>query len=372
MLRISDVDWSEVIGSVERPVKLLLKKGTPVYIKVRRDSEIVYRYYHKSLALEGSPSFPFAGFLDDIAFLRLDDEVLAEIANSRSRHVSTFSAGGFSIPRPFEVTGQTPGGYPIKKPLRIEVADLESVDFDRAFIVDKKNWNLALASMAPINMPSPERFTIQIEVLETDLYVTSSDFESLRQEARQDHELAKYPFDHAGRMPGIYWMFQAAHALNQGHLIGEDKVLDWLRARCAGHEFEGKRGGFAAKLIPLELDRAKGRKGGPRPFKMVEFKSWVESPDRFIFPAVVSDGLTLVLAVALWWEERLEGSPDESRVALAEKLYEQGFDKTEADYIVRLIAGVQLSNGEKILFEEWISQKERKLRMARTGLSGLN
>lgn len=360
MLRVAETDWSQVVASAERPVELLLRKGIAVYIKVRRDSEIVYRYHHAPLA-EGKEidSFPFAGFLAELVFLPLDDEALAEISVSRSCHVSSFSGVGFSIPQPYEVTGETRGGYSIKKLLKMETANLARVEFDRAFIADKKKREWALARLATLEMPSPEQFAIQIEVGENDLYMTSSEFEALKQEVRQGKELIKDPFDHATRMPGLYWMFQAAYALNERHLIGEDEVLGWLKAGCVGDAFEGKRGGFAAKLVPKQLDRARGRKGGPRPFKMLDLKNWADNPEQFIFP-FVSDGLTLALAVAKWWVERLEGEPNESRVVLAKKLYEQNFDQAETNYVVGLIAGVQLSQDEKSLLAEWASEKDKK------------
>lgn len=395
MLPVSAVDWSQVMASPEKPVEFLLRKDVAVYIKVRRDSEIVYRYYKapikagergnsvpyaaflraEALLLEGEAladfvrsracgeeeidSLPYAGFVEEAAFLRLGDAALAEIAVSRSCHVSSFSGAGFLIPRPYEVTGQTRGGYSVRKPLRIEAAELTKFEFDRAFIVDKKKRDSVLARMSPMNEPSPKQFAIQVEVGESDLYVTSADVEALKQDASKDYEVLDYPFDHGKRMPGVYWMFQAAVALNDKHLIGEDAVLEWLGARCAGEVFGGKRGGFAAKLIPKELDRAKGRKGGPRPFKVWDLKNWVENPDRFIFE-FASEGLTTILAVADWWLELLERSPDESRVTLAKKLYEQNFDQTETGYVVHLLTGVQLSKLEKKFFGEWVSEKSRR------------
>ena len=392
---MSAVDWSQVMASPEKPIDFLLRKDVAVYIKVRRDSEIVYRYYKAPIKagewgnsvpyaaflraeahlLEGEAladfvrsracdeeevdSLPYAGFVEEAAFLRLGDAALAEIAVSRSCHVSSFSGAGFLIPRPYEVTGQTRGGYPVRRPLRIETAELTKFEFDRAFIVDKKKRDLVLARMSSMNESSPEQFAIRVEVGEGDLYVTSVDFEAIKQGARQAYKVADYPFDHAERMPSIYWMFQAAVALNDKHLIGKDEVLDWLRARCAGDVFGGKRGGFAAKLIPKELDRAKGRNDGPRPFKVWDLENLVDNPNRFIFE-FASDGLTTILVVADWWLEVLEGSPDESRVTLAKKLYEQNFDQTETNYVVRLLTGVQLSKHEKESFEEWANEKDRK------------
>lgn len=357
MIRIVDVDWLQDVGCAENPIGLLLSSGIPAYIKVRRDREIVYRH-HRAPIGQGDDLLPFAGFLEEAAFLPLDDAALAEIAVSRSCHVSSFSGAGFQIPRTYEVTDQTRGGYSIRKPLRIEAADLARFELDRAVIVNKRELERVRATILPMNVPSPEQLAVQIEVGESDLYVTSTDFKALKQRVRQDHEVADYPFDHSERMPGIYWMFQAACLLNDKQLIGKVEVLDWLRTKCV-EVFSGKRGGFAAKLVPKELDRAKGRGGGPRPFKIGDLKNWVENPEKFTYP-FVGDGLTLVMAVAEWWTERQEEEPNVSRVALARKLYEQNFNQVETNYLVRLIAGVQLSKDEKVLFDDWASEKDRK------------
>jgi len=74
-------------------------------------------------------------------------------------------------------------------------------------------------------------------------------------------------------------------------------------------------------------------------------------PDKYDI-SFIGEGLTLVLAVADWWVDRIEEDSKISRVRLALKLYAQNFDETEAGHIVRLIAGVQLSKGERSEFEK--------------------
>lgn len=382
MLPFSGIDWAEVATSTESPIKLCLRKSVPVYIKVRRDGQVVYRHHLASIGLLEKLSFqlidkfsllgpawragyvpadkfPFKGFCEELAFLALDDESLAEIDISRSCHVSSFSGWGFAIPRPYEITGYSRGGFANRRLLRIEVPTLTRVEFERAFIVDRVARDQAWARIARINAPPPEHFAIQIEVREDDLYVASADFEELKGGMRQNYELVDYPFDHANRMPGVYWMFQAAYALNDQHLIGENEVLEWLRAKCAGTVFRGKKGAFAAKLIPMKLDRAKGRKRGPMPLKIWDLKNWANNPELLTYP-FVSDGLTLTLAVAEWWMERQEQDPNVSRVVLAKQVYEQNFDKMETDYVVRLIDGVGLSKDQELEFGKWANEKDKR------------
>ena len=140
--------------------------------------------------------------------------------------------------------------------------------------------------------------------------------------------------------------------------LAEADVLGWLRNKCAGDDFRGKRGAFAAKLVRKVVDRAKGRKGGPRPLRVWDLKNLDDSPERFAF-TFVGDGLTLALAVADWWVTLLDGM-SEGPVVLARKLYEQNFDETEVGYLVRLITGVQLSKIERIVFGEWAAEHDAK------------
>ena len=376
MLCVAEIDWFQAVASAERPVEFLLSKGIAVYIKVRGDSEIVYRYYkapirkgeqsssvphsaflrEEAVLLEGealadfarsqacdeeaTDSLPYAGFVEGATFLRLGDVALAEIAASRSCHVSSFSGAGFLIPRPYEVTGQTHGGYSIKKPLRIESSDLTRFEFDHAILVDKKRRDWLLARVSPMNAPSPEQFAMQIEVGESDLYVNSTDFEALKQEVQREAELVLYPFSHRERMPGIYWMFQAAYAHNQLKLMPRDEVKNWLNDKAPAQIYRHRSIRTAVKFVWPELDRATGGKGRGK-FILSDLDCWTNRSD-YEFP-YVSKGLSFILAVADWWVDVLERSPGETNVTLAKKLKENKFGGLEVGDLVYLISGSRLT-----------------------------
>ncbi|MUV13367.1 hypothetical protein [Noviluteimonas gilva] len=393
---MSVADWSQVILSAEKPLDFLLRKGVAVYIKVRRDSEIVYRHYkvplaqwerstlpfpafqntrapmspgdlapaelsesHPLFGLEKVDSLPRVGFLEEAAFLRLDDGALAEIAVSRSCFVSSFSGEGFLTPRPCEVTDQTLGGYSIKKPLRIEAADLARFEFDRAIIVDKRRLDWVLARISPMEAPPPEQFAIQIEVGESDLYVTSVDFEALRHEERLDRQLIEYPFLHKEQMPGIYWMFQAAYAHNHLESVPRDKVGEWLKENAPKGTYRYKSIRTATKFVWPEVDRASGGKGRGE-FVLEDLDDWTVADD-YKFP-FISKGLSFVLAIADWWVKVLRKNPDTAAVTLAEKLVENKFAGLEVGDLVYLISGAQITEEEAASFGSYLKEMGKRVR----------
>lgn len=359
MLPASKVDW-KTINPAENPSVLLLRECIATYVKVDREREKVYRYYRVPIGKdEDVGSLPFEGFHDELVFLRLGDHQLAEIAATGSCRASKFTDGGISIPRPYEIAGWTRGGYAIRKELKIEEVNMTEVDFFGAHLIDKGAWEWTLRTSAVRDVPVPTKFVMPREIRFEDLYVSSADVEGMMRAAQESFELVDYPFDHDVSTPGLYWMFQAACALTERHMIEDHEVLSWLRSKSPGKEFAGKRGVFAAKLIPLKVDRSKGRKEGPKPFKIDDLKNWEDNPDRYMVP-FVSSGLSLALAVADWWRRRLNDDPNESRITLAMKLLEQNFDQTEVGHLVRLIAGVHLSRDEQGLFQIGVLEKSKR------------
>lgn len=384
MLKFSKIDWHGVITSEELPVSLFLRKGIPVYIAVRRDLHWVYRNYRhrpawmairkdmKFTRIEDSPGWSpirkawireFSWVHthkchEDILFLRLSRSSLEDIALSKSSSTNMFSGHGFLIPQPYRVTGhRTRDRSEIREYCADGIPSLKKVEFCDAFLINKRKWESQSPRSTLTYWERLEECKDSIEIEENDLYAAFSDIEALKKEAQGRRELTPFRYAHRDRMPGIYWMFQAAYALNCKHLIDKAAVLDWLRQSGCAEVFAGKRGGFAAKLVPMELSRGKGRKGGPRPFKSWDIENWSDKPTQFDI-GFVGDGLKVALAVAVWWAERLEEDPNVSRVVLARKLYEQNFDQTETGYVVRLISGAELSKEEKGLFAGWVTRRE--------------
>lgn len=379
MLSFSDITWDGIVDPGDDPIRLCMRNGLSIYFRLDKDHQLVRYFYWlrrlrlHDLAYEQVNKFSLLGpdwkaphqilqmeciveaLHDEILFLRLDNSSLAEIVVSGRSTVSSFSSDGFSIPRPFTITGHGPRGHAIRKYDDIKVPVLEAVNFERAFLIDKKKWESA-SSVGLRNDYLPEVPAISVKVGINDLWFDSDDIDALGEGKAKGRELVSYPFDHKGQMPGLYWIYQASYALSRQRLPDDDgKILDWLRTECGiNHDkeaFAGKRGLLALKLVHKEWNRSKGRKKGPRPFKIADLKNWADVPDKYDI-SFIGEGLTLVLAVADWWVDRIEEDSKISRVRLALKLYAQNFDETEAGHIVRLIAGVQLSKGERGEFEK--------------------
>jgi hypothetical protein len=369
MLRFSEIKWAEAFGSTESPVVLCLRKNVPIYIKVRRDSQLVYRYYHASRGLGGqniflridnfsilgprwkADHFPFKGFHDEMIFLRLDNTSMAEIAVSGSSTVSSFPHEGFSMPRPYEVTGHNArAGAEIRKYEDIKNPTLLKVKFKRAVLIDKKGWEWASSRMTARNVSLPEAFVVSVEVSESDLYFTSTDIEALKKEVQQGRELVDYPFAHKERMPGIYRMFQAAYAHNQCKMMPKDEVEKWLPEKGLKNPYRYKSIRTAKKFVWPELDRSQG--GGDRgEFNLEELD---EFGDQGVYEfSFVSKGLSFILAIADWWVTITKEFPDETKLTLAKKLDASRFGGLEVGDLVYLISGSQMTDEEVASFYEY-------------------
>ncbi len=360
MLHISQAHLERFTLLDETIAAFCLRKCLSAYVSIRRDLYLVYLHYQ---AGSGAGFLPLGGFGEDIAFLRLDSVSLADIAVGRTAHLTEFSGDGFSIPRPYRVVWQRIWD---QREFRVyedvESPTLKRVDFDRAYVVDRDKWQAVSSSMAVKDDLLPEKLAITMEVSERNLYFLSSDIDALKKDAQEVRELVPYPFDHKEGMPGLYWIFQIAYLFNEVKGIEKKNVLDRLRGECDEGAFAGKRGGLAVKLVDREWNRSKGRKGGPRPFKVPDLKNWADVPDKYDI-SFIGDGLKVALAVADWWADRREEDPNISRVQLALKLYAQNFDETEAGHVVRLIAGVQLSRDERNEFEKIRIEMDKKERL---------
>ena len=361
MLRFSEVNWAEVTASAEDPVAFCLRKELAAYFKVRRDSQLVYRHHYvplrKDLVLD---SLPVMGFDEELVFLQLENSSLVEISLSRSAFVPSFSGSGFSIPRPYRVIGHTiRRRWEMREYEPITNPALKKVEFYHAFLINKKKWELSASDFTESCQDSLEKCKDSLEIAESDLYFASSDIEALRAEVQQGRELVKYPFAHKERMPGIYRMFQAAYAHNERGMILKDEVEEWLSEKGQKNPYRYKSVRTAKKFVWLELDRSRG--GGDRgDFNMEDLDGWTNRKDyEFSF---VSKGLSFILAIADWWVEIIQRSPDETKLSLAKRLDENKFGGLEIGDLVYLISGSQITDEEAALFSEYQKDRGEKVR----------
>lgn len=360
MLRVAEIDWTGVSEPGEPPVAYLLRKQVPVYIKVHRVHQAVYRRYRQPVG-DGGVLIPFVGIEEDAVFLRLGDVGLAEIAATGAFLGCEFSHDGYLIPRPFDRKELAPGRYGGKEYRPIVHPRLVRFEFDHAVIIDKRHRNEFLATTLPVQWPPLERFALTIEFRDSDLYLTGTDLASISSRVGDAHEPAPYPFEHATRIPGLYATFQAAHALNKAKVwpeFNEGVVTDWIQQMAGLPRMTRKCARFAAKMARLSVARTQG--GNSKPLRIEELPHLVDNPEQFTFE-FVSDGLTLLLAVADWWETLLAVDHESSRIDLARKLSELNFSEAEVVEAVRLIAGTALTKSERDSFTHW---QEKKVKSA--------
>lgn len=396
MKRLPELSWYEVVAATEKPIDVLLRKGVPAYFKVRRDSEIVYRFYEAPTvrsapaaatevgesqdfpnffdrctslpeAVPGSDAMPYRGFYDEAVFLRVDPAVLTEILVSGSCHTSRFVIDGYAITTPPGKSGRKLGACDPGTPFETKGSALKWFTFDLAVIIDKRHW-AAASTFAPLDMPPIESLSLQFEIGVDDLFVLASDFDALKRESRQATELVSYPFDHRERMPGIYWMFQAAYA--QHHQIpplAKEDVRRWLNDHAPKKTFEYGSIRAAEKFAWPKVDRRQGGSGRGR-FVLDDLDQWADRKNyEFDF---ISLGLSFVLAIADWWVEIVRISPNESLVTLAKKLDENGFAGLEVKDLCYLIGGSKLSKEEIGELESHLARKEKEERIAAAKKSG--
>lgn len=330
-----------------------------MYFKVNRDRHLVYRHHHVQLdAGSGIKSLPSMGIDEELVFLRLDNASLAEIALSRSSFVPSFSGDGFSIPRPYRITGHTiPARRNIGKYENITNPTLEKVEFYHAFLIDKKRWELSASELTVSDQKALEECKDSLEIRESDLYFTSADIAALKKEAQESREVAPYPYAHRERMPGIYWMFQAAHVQNKLMTLSNGDTEKWLVNSAGKGTYRHRSIRTAKKFVQLSLDRAKGTRG-EGDFNLEDLEGWTDS-QKYVYP-FISKGLSVILAIADWWMEIISREPNAKILTLAKKLDENKFRGGEIGDLVYLISGLQITEEDNTSFLEYLKRNGKR------------
>lgn len=338
MRRFSDINWSKITGTGMGPIDLCLNNNIPVYFKVRRDRQLVYRHYRAGQAVRFLPLEEFNG---SILFLRLDSDSLREISAAGHCIVTHFSGDGLCIT---EQGGAGVDGLGKND----KISALMDVESDYALLVDKKRWEKRGGFwpnplIPPVGSPSaPEDFVDEVEVGKNDLWFSASDIDALKQCTQDKHELIDYPFEHKGRVPRIYWMFQAAYALNHLGIVAKGEVGDWLGRVSDDVPYRYKSIRTAEKFVWLALDRAKG--GANRGDFVLDDLEEFGDRRNYQFP-FVSEGLSFILAIAEWWI-----AVDGNKLDLAKKLDAHKFSGLEIGDLVYLISGSQIGEDDVLSF----------------------
>lgn len=361
MLRFTDINWDEVSTSTDDAIALCLRQNIPMYFRVQRDSHLVYRHCYAALGPNSDiVSLPVKGFDEELLFLRLGNNHLVEISVSSFSKVSIFSDGGLSIPRPYRVIGHTiPRRQAIGKYEDITSPTLEKVEFYHAYLVNKKRWELSASKLTVSDQMALENCADSITVSNSDLYLSSTDIAALKKETQESRALAPYPYEHRERMPGIYWMFQAAYAQNELKILLKKDIGEWLVKNAGKSTYRHRSIRTAKKFVQLSLDRAKG---GPDRgnFYLENLGSSIDA-ENYKFP-FASEYLSAILVIADWWAEVISLEPATKTLDLAKRLDEIQFGGLEIGDLVYLISGSQITEEDNTSFEKYLEKNGKRVR----------
>lgn len=362
----------------EQPLSLLLSRKIPIYLKVDQVRYKVYRSFKGYvLSPSGSPGdaalgdlenssanalgFDMHGFSDDLLYLRLDDSSLEELGHSGLCESPQFCEFGLSIDqdnRP-RVRGQRKSPRVISR-----IHDLKREEFYEAFLIDREAWGNGKAPSLLMDSEFRRYYLPEgMKLHKKDLFLDVKDVSGINQFLKAVDGLPDFPYEFGSKMPGIYWMFQAACQFNASGSsleLNEEQVVDWLKRRCGKGPFFTSSGlETAFKFIRMDVNRFQG---GPQrdPIDLDDIKGFRAHREHYEFP-FASEGLSMILAIADWWSGRGEGD-DAMIIDLAKKFVLNGFAGLEVGDLVRLISGSAVTERQNKILREWMEATGRKPR----------
>ncbi len=391
MVQFSEVKWSELLPEGGGQIPYLLEKDVPVYFRVDPVCHLVYRRRHYAVPPVGETEkrraedfarangggmpdvseatlLPVEGFLDcDLAFLRLDGSSLEQIHISRSCPTPRFTRGGLVTKPAYRVIGNDSRGRPIRvvdEPTGIR--ELVGVEFGEAVVVGKSDWNQAIRSGEQLARTDPLDYVLQGEVKREELFLDAVDIERLKREKTAIIERVAYPFRHEERMPGLYWMFQAAYALNELANLdgGKDGVGKWLMESAPEKTYRYKSVRTAEKFVWPKVDRKQGSEGRDDfDLENINHLHGVGSRSKYKL-SFTSDGLAMILAIADYWHDLAEDEPKSIATGLAKTLMVNGFAGLEVGDLVYLISGKRVDLEIELDLRAWVAKQDEMARMA--------
>lgn len=296
-------------------------------------------------------------FHDDLAYLRIDRVSLEQIDISMSCKTPMFTRCGLAMARTYRVKGRDSRGRPIKELQEMMgVPGLVKVEFDEAAIIDRNAWNKAKISREGATRLDPLDYALRGELEKRELFLDATDVARLKAEMKKTFVPVPYPFGrHEDRMPGLYWMFQAAYLLNDKRDMegGEKGVGAWLKKRAPEWAYKYRSLRTAEKFVWKELDRR--GKGEPNLEEMCEHVDI----EKYKVP-YISIYFSVTLAIADWWIDRTQEDPNISGIDLAQMLIQRNFSGHEVAHLVYLIARESISSEEEIDLKRWTKTKTKK------------
>lgn len=387
MLPFSRAVLDELLPKGQTPISYLLKQHVPVYFKVDQGRHLVWHPFRQKLPpmdelqrkqMEqiswvsatadelDAIQLPRQGLLECTAYLRMDNASLEEVAHSGSCRTPRFAGWGLALTRKHRVIGHDRKGRPIKEAEEITtVSDLVRTEFEEAFVIDKARWDEARAFAEPGMRLDSLEFSAKVLVRKEDLFLDASDIARLMHESLPTIKRVPYPFRHEERMPGLYWMFQAAYTRNDLDDVddGDQGVAKWLMDNAPEKTFRYKSLRTAEKFVWLELDRNQG--GDERGAFDLDAIEQLRGEFGFI-----SDGLAMILVVADDWFYLVEKEPNSAVTVLAQKLMVNGFAGLEVGDLTYLIAGRRLNDEDESHLKKWVEGNDEKAKSERMNIMG--
>lgn len=390
MLQFREIRWNELLPEGEKLIPYLLEKNVPVYFRADAVYHLVYHCRQHALSHVGEVEkrrtenfvcenghekpnvpdvalIPVGSFLDcDLAFLRLDSSSLEQIGISRSCIAPRFTRGGLVAKPAYRVIGSDSRGRPIRAPEEPKgVRVLVGVEFDEAVVIDRNAWTQAGQIGGRLTRADPLDYVLQGEIKREELFLDVVDITRLQQERRPTIEHVAYPYRHENRMPGLYWMFQAAYRLNElaAFKEGKKEVGGWLM-KSAPKTFRYRTLRTAEKFVWPVVDRNQG--GDERgEFDLGEIDELCGDGARSKYKFdYTSDGLAMILAIADFWFDLVEDDPNAVITDLAKKLMVNRFGGLEVGDLVYLIAGQRVDLAIESSLKEWVDREDKLAREA--------
>ncbi|UJB15458.1 hypothetical protein [Xanthomonas translucens] len=303
-----------------------------------------------------------------ILYLKLSRDTMLSLLTDKI--ISSPEFDGWGLKRP-DTAGRTPDVDQNSELQSVaESKDLERVYFESVVLVDcaaylknkESSPTKAIEDVIQLSLAN-----VQSDL--SDLVVDSCDFQRFYQRPGRTN----FPFRHAESMPGIYWMFQAAHEANELKALDlkEKAIREWLDRNSPKDTFRYKSIRTAAKFIKPELNRQKG--GGSRPDLLIRnIDNWEDDvaelgegrifSDKYKFP-FIGVGMSYVLAFADWWANLVDCDPSASGLDLAKKILTNDFSGLEVGDLVYLIARRRLTVSDieslKVYVESVLKNKWR-------------
>lgn len=373
-------DWSsdEFLPAGARLFDHLLRKGVPVYVGIDLERQRVYRHVRHELpelskkARDHMETIPWANvplqrpeinhligmeLRDDIAYLRLDPVSVERLALSTVCRTPRFSGGGLAMAWPHLITGVDSRGRTVRVRKELtQVSDLIEIDLEQAYVVDLHRWEQAKQEPGIQVALNPMNFLDDRGIRRDDLFLDIRDIAALKQSLCEQSDLVECPIVSMENMPGIYWMFQAAHkfALEADSAEKKEKIKEWLKVR-GGKVFNSGNLMTASNFAMKELNRSQG--GPPRPpLNLNGIKNLKGDRVDYEYP-FASKHLSMILAIADWWIGQKHTNPKAPILELAKTLMANGFAGYEVSHLAYFISREQVTVDHNRILMEWSEQE---------------